>query len=58
MPNGEIIESSHKALLPMTQLPLKAREAIIFPKLKKPFFQSVLYAIMDEQLHLTAKALM
>ena len=35
MPNGEIIKSSHKALLPMTQLPLKAREAIIFPKLRK-----------------------
>ena len=35
MPNGEVLESSHKALLPMTQLPIKAREAIIFPKLKK-----------------------
>ena len=35
MPNGEIIKSPHKALLPMTQLPLKATEAIIFPKLRK-----------------------
>ena len=35
MPNGEVIESPYKALLPMTQLPPKAREAIIFPKLKK-----------------------
>ena len=35
MPNGEIITSSHKALLPMTQLPIKAREAIVFPKLRK-----------------------
>ena len=33
--NDEIITSSHKALLPMTQLPLKARETIIFLKLKK-----------------------
>ena len=34
MPNGDRIESTHKALLPIPQLPLKAREAIIFPKLK------------------------
>ena len=34
MPNGDRIESTHKALLPLPQLPLKAREAIIFPKLK------------------------
>ena len=34
MPNGDRIESTHKALLPLPQLPIKAREAIIFPKLK------------------------
>ena len=33
MPNGDKIISTHKALLPLLQLPLKAREAIIFPKL-------------------------
>ena len=35
MPNGEIITSSHKELLPMTQVPIKAREAIVSPKLRK-----------------------
>ena len=35
MPNGEIITSSHIALLPQHNLPDKARQAHIFPVLKK-----------------------
>ena len=35
MPNVEVIESSHKAILPMTHFPLKAIEAITFPKSEK-----------------------
>ena len=36
MPNGEIITSSHIALLPQHNLPDKARQAHIFPGLQKP----------------------
>ena len=36
MPNGEIIISSHIALLPQHNLPDKARKAHIFPGLQKP----------------------
>ena len=36
MLNGEIITSSHIALLPQHSLPDKARQAHIFPGLKKP----------------------
>ena len=36
MPNGEIITSSHIALLPQHGLPDKARQAHIFPGLQKP----------------------
>ena len=35
MPNGEIITSSHIALLPQHNLPDKARQAHIFPGLQK-----------------------
>ena len=35
MPNGEIITSSHIALLPPHNLPDKAREAHVFPGLQK-----------------------
>ena len=36
MPNGEIITSSHIALLPQHNLPDKARKLHIFPGLQKP----------------------
>ena len=36
MPNGEIITSTHVALLPKHNLPDKARKAHIFPGLQKP----------------------
>ena len=36
MPNGEIITSSHIALLPQHNLPDKARQAHIFTGLQKP----------------------
>ena len=36
MPNGDIISSTHIALLPQQNLPLPARKAHIFPKLTKP----------------------
>ena len=36
MPNGEIITSSHTALLPQNNLPDKARKVHIFPGLQKP----------------------
>ena len=36
MPNGEIITSTHTALLPQHNLPHNARKAHIFPGLKKP----------------------
>ena len=36
MPNGDIITSTHIALLPQQNLPLQARKAHIFPKLTKP----------------------
>ena len=34
MPNGKTINSTHTTLMPITGLPLKAREAHIFPGLK------------------------
>ena len=34
MPNGEVITSTHTALLPCTNIPLAARKAHIFPGLK------------------------
>ena len=40
MPNGEIITSSHIALLPQHNLPEKARQAHIFPGLQNPSYQS------------------
>ena len=36
MPNGEIITSTHIALLPQHNLPDNARKAHIFPGLQKP----------------------
>ena len=36
MPNGEIIKSTHIALLPQNNLPDNARKAHIFPGLQKP----------------------
>ena len=36
MPNGEIITSTHVALIPQQNLPDKARKSHIFPGLQKP----------------------
>lgn len=36
MPNGDIITSTHLALLPQQNIPLPARQAHVFPQLKKP----------------------
>ena len=41
MPNGEIIQSSHTALLPQTNIPIEARKAHIFPGLKNKSLLSI-----------------
>ena len=43
MPNGEIITSSHIALLPQHNLPDKAHKAHIFPGLQNHSYQSAHY---------------
>ena len=43
--------STHKALLPIPQLPLKTREAIIFPKLKTNLPSIENFVIMNTKQH-------
>ena len=64
MPNGEIITSSHIALLPQHRLPDKARQAHIFLGLQKPLisistlFDNNCIAVFDERVTIYDKSTM
>ena len=56
MPNGEIIQSSHTALLPQTNIPIEARKAHIFQVSKiNHSYQLEHYATTDVKQHSTTQ---